>query len=68
MATENRKNLKTFLKELINVCNEDVLDLRGYDKLSKEEKLELSMAIGGLQNLLGCELEDLLKKHNLQWK
>jgi hypothetical protein len=62
------QNLKTFLKKLIEIADTGIYELRGTDKLSEEEKEELTTTIAGIQNSLGGELEGLLKKYNLEWK
>jgi len=67
MVNSNGKNLKTYLKELLKVANEDVSGLRGYDKLSEKQKTELFTAVGGLQNSLGDEISDILEKYGLKW-
>lgn len=62
------KNLKTYLKELIAIANEDIFELRGYDSLTEDQKSELLTAIGGLQNSLGDELSETLSKYSLEWE
>lgn len=59
--------LKTYLKKLISVADVETSIFKGYEELTHEQQQELATAVAGIQNSLGCELEDVLAKFDLKW-
>ena len=62
------KTLRGFLKMMIETADFDIYSLKGYEKLSSIEKIEVGLLMAGIQNDLGDGLEEVLQKFNLEWK
>ncbi len=59
------KTVKSFLKMCVAICETNRDDLKGIDKLTKEEYYVIGCIRAGVQNDLG-ENRDLMEKYKLK--
>ena len=60
------KTVKSFLKLCLTIANANRYDLKGIDRLTKDEYFQLGIIRSSIQNDLG-EMSDLLEKHSLKY-
>ena len=61
------KTVKAFLKILIELCDVDRGELKGFEKLTEEDYDKIGEVRAGIQNDLG-EMDELLEKFKLKRK
>lgn len=62
------KTIRGFLKMMLAVADFNIYELKGWDKLSEEEQLDVGGLLASIQNELGDELDEVLQRFNLKWE
>ena len=60
------KTVKGLVKNLLDIADTLVCDLKGFEELTENEYAELVNIIGSIQNSFS-DIESVLKKYNINW-